>query len=93
MMRMRLVFVAVGLGLSILPTHAFENFIPMGTGYSTDVDSVPAFDSERGQVIQQADIYETEIYMQKRREAEADSRFNRFFSDTEVSGGDSSIDY
>ncbi len=78
---------------AVSPASAYETFIPLGTGYSTDIDSVPSFDSQRGEIIQQSDIIETEIYLQKRKEQEADSRFNRFFSDTEISGADNSIDY
>ena len=83
----------IGALLVVTPVFAYENFIPLGTGYSTEIDSVPGFDSTRGEVIQQSDIIETEIYLQKRREAEADSRFNRFFSDAEISGSNNSIDY
>jgi hypothetical protein len=93
-MRQVLIIAAGSLALLMaVPASAFENFIPMGTGYSTEVDSVPSFDSDRGEIIQQSDIYETELYLQKRREAETESRLNRFFSDAEISGGDRSIDY
>lgn len=72
---------------------AYENFIPLGTGYSTEVDSVPEFGTERAQINQEADIIETEIWRSKREAAEFDSRIDRFFSDAEVSGGDTTIDY
>jgi hypothetical protein len=75
------------------PALAYENFIPLGTGYSTDVTEVPGFDTERGQVNQQADIIETEIYRAEQDKAAAESSLRRFFSDSEVSGSDTSIDY
>lgn len=75
------------------PALSYENFIPLGTGYSTDITEVPAFGSERAQVTQEADIIETEIYRADKEKAAAESSLRRFFSDTEVSGSDSSIDY
>ncbi len=75
------------------PAAAYETFIPLGTGYSTDVSSVPEFDSQRGEINQQADIFETEIYLRRRNAAVRDSYMNRFSSDPEVSGGDYNIDY
>lgn len=75
------------------PALAYENFIPMGTGYSTEVDSLPDFASEAGQINQQADVYETEIYRKARNAAEFDSRMRQFFSDSESNGSDYYIDY
>lgn len=88
-------FVLTGAALVALsaPALAFENFIPMGTGYSTDTDSIAEFGSERAQIGARADLYETEIYRFQRDMAEADSYFRRFQSDAEVTGGDNSIDY
>ncbi len=93
---MRLFRIVVAMGVvaaCATGAKAFETFIPMGTGYSTEITDVPAFDSTRGRVNQEADIIETEIYRLNRLEAQQESRLNRFFSDAEVSGGDESIDY
>lgn len=72
---------------------AYENFIPMGTGYSTEVDSVPSFGSERGQINQAADVIETEIYRSNREAAEFDSRLRQFQSSSQFEGSDNFIDY
>ena len=89
--------ISVAAGLLALiqaaPASAYENFIPLGTGYSANVDAVPSFGSDEGQIASQADAYETEIYVQKRAQAEEDTRFRRFFSDSEFTGSDRSIDY
>lgn len=93
---MRALSFVLGFGLlatSFTVASAYENYIPLGTGYSANVDSLPAFDSNAGQVSQQADIYETEIYLQGRKQVEEDSRFRRFFSDAESIGSDTHIDY
>ena len=75
------------------PVLAFEEFIPSGTGYSASVDSLPDFASPEGQIIQQADIYETEIYKRGRKRVEDDSRFRQFFSDSESTGVNGHLDY
>lgn len=75
------------------PALAYENFIPLGTGYSTAVGSLPLFESEEGQVIQKTDIYESEIYRRARGDAEFDSRMRQFFSDGEAMGPDYYLDY
>jgi hypothetical protein len=75
------------------PCQAYENFIPLGTGYSAEVESLPRFDSSAGDTASKADIYETELYFSGRKAIEADSRFRRFQSDAEFDGSDNSIDY
>jgi hypothetical protein len=93
-MMMRALLPAAGLALVLAtPAGAFENFIPLGTGYSTEVSSVPAFDSIAGQVAQQSDIYESEIYGKQRRAKEFESRLRQFSSDSDYIGADSYIDY
>jgi len=72
---------------------AYENFIPMGTGYSTEIDSVPSFGSDRGQVNQSADILESHIYRINREEAEFDSKLRQFQSGNSMEGTDNFIDY
>lgn len=88
----KFVVVAMVLGFA-MPALAYENFIPSGTGYSPEVDSLPAFDSEAGQITVQADIYETENYRRRLEEAERDSKFRQFFSDANSTGSDTFIDY
>lgn len=93
-MRSSVVLVAVAMVLNFsAPASAYENFIPSGTGYSTEVDSLPTFDSEAGQINVQADIYETENYRRRLEDAERDSKFRQFFSDANSTGSDSFIDY
>ena len=84
-------FAAAAAGSSL--AAAYENFIPLGTGYSSEVDSLADIGTERGDVTVQSDVYETELYRAGRNAAEADSFFRRFQSDTELEGGDTSIDY
>jgi hypothetical protein len=91
-MRKYVIAVAILAGLSG-SALAFENFIPMGTGYSSDVDSLAQFDSDAADTREKADIYETELYFKGRSEIEADSFFRRFQSDNEIQGGDTFIDY
>jgi hypothetical protein len=93
MRQIRLCAAAGFVVFAAAPAMAYENFIPLGTGYSTEVQSVPEFDSTRGRVNQEADIIESEIYRLKRQDVQRDSHINRFFSDPEVRGGDESIDY
>jgi hypothetical protein len=92
---MRGVFVVISLVFAgaVAPVAAYENFIPMGTGYSTEVSEVPTFDSERGQVIQETDLIESEQYRRKREAQAFDSYVNRFTNSQELSGGDTFIDY
>ncbi len=85
--------IAIGLAFGTSPALAYENYIPLGTGYSSNVDRLPAFDSDAGQISQQTDIYETELYMKNRKRAEDESRLREFFSDRNSTGSDSHIDY
>lgn len=84
-----MVMVAAGSSLAA----AYENFIPLGTGYSSEIDSLALIGSERDDVAVRADVYETEIYHAGRNAVEADSFFRRFQSDSELDGGDTAIDY
>lgn len=93
---MRSFQIVLGLVVVVASTsavQAYENYIPLGTGYSTNVDSLPSFDSAAGQVSQQTDVYETEIYLTGRKRIEDESRMRAFFSDAESTGSDSQIDY
>lgn len=73
--------------------NAFEKFIPLGTGYSTDVSSIPPANSDTQAIIAQSDIYETEIYNKIHEQQIRTSHMNRFLNNPENSGSDFSIDY
>jgi hypothetical protein len=75
------------------PAFAFETFIPLGTGYSTSVSSIPSLESERQRIIEQTDIYQTEIYNKLLQERILESRNNAFFYDSAAFASDRSIDY
>ncbi|MFT3672107.1 hypothetical protein [Aestuariivirga sp.] len=85
--------VAACAGFGAAEAVAYENFIPMGTGYSTDVDSVPRFGSERSQVNSTTDVLETEIWHRNRDAAEYDSKFRQFQSGNEFKQDTDFIDY
>ena len=72
---------------------AYENYIPLGTGYSATVDSLPQFDSEAGEISRRTDTYETELYLLNKKRAEQDSRLQNFFSRSDSNGVDNGIDY
>jgi hypothetical protein len=76
-----------------VPAQAFETFIPLGTGYSTSVSSDPAIESERQRIIEQADIYETEIYQKQLEQQILQSRSSAFFNDSAAFASDRSINY
>ncbi len=95
-MRKSVVFVvtvSAFAGLAAGCANAYENFIPMGTGYSTEIDSLPSFDTDAGQVSVTTDVLETEVYRKNREAAEADSQFRMFQSGNEIEGGSTFIDY
>ncbi len=80
-------------GFGAAEASAYENFIPMGTGYSTEVDSVPRFGSERAQVNSTTDVLETEVWHRNRDEAEFESKFRLFQSGNEFKQDSNFIDY
>ncbi len=86
---------AVILGFVALvgPATAYDTFIPLGTGYSSSVSSIPAIESERQRIIEQTDIYETEIYNKQLQQSILNSRSNAFFNDSAAFASDRSIDY
>ena len=90
-MRVSLMFLALILSSGL--AQAFENFIPAGTGYSTEVQTLPDFNSDQSQVNQQTDIYETEIYRKKLKYAEDDARLRQFFSRNYTSSTNGGVDY
>lgn len=76
-----------------LPAQAYENFIPLGTGYSSSVNTIPAIKSERQRIIEQTDIYESEIYNKQLEERNFQARSSAFFNDAAAFSSDRSIDY
>jgi hypothetical protein len=84
---------SITLAVLAIPAQAFETFIPLGTGYSTSVSKDPAIESERQRIIEQADIYETEIYNKQLQERILQSRSSAFFIDAAAFSSDRSIDY
>ena len=86
------VAVAIVVGASS-SAQAFENFIPTGTGYSTNVSSLPALNSEAEALNTQSDIYETELYNKQLEARRRESYLQRFMSNSETAGSDFSIDY
>lgn len=72
---------------------AYENYIPLGTGYSANVDSLPQFDSDAGEISRKTDVYETELYLENLKRAQEDSRLRNFFGRRDSTGIDNSIDY
>jgi hypothetical protein len=93
---MRLVFsllaTATFLGGSV-SAQAYEKFIPLGAGYSTEISSLPALNSEAEAIINQSDVYETEIYIEQLEAKRRESYMQRFMFGTENAGSDFSIDY
>lgn len=85
--------VAAIAGLGAVKAEAYENFIPMGTGYSTQVDSVPRFGSEQAQINSTTDVLETEVWHRNRDAAEFDSKFRQFQSGSEFKQDSNFIDY
>lgn len=81
------------LGVMVMPAQAYENFIPLGTGYSTSVSSIPGIKSERQRIIEQTDIYETEIYNKMLQQRNLESSSSAFFNDSEAYASDRFINY
>jgi calcineurin-like phosphoesterase len=76
-----------------VPASADINFIPLGTGYSTDVDSVAPINSKSDQLRAATDIIESDLHRRAADEKRRDSYLLRFFSETERRGSDTLIDY
>ena len=85
--------VVAGFVVATGAAQAFENFIPAGTGYSTEILTLPELNSEQSKLNQQTDIYETEIYRKQRKYAEDDAKMRRFFSQNDATGLGGSVDY
>ena len=93
-MRLNSVLVGIfGLGLMAIPASAFDKFIPLGAGYSTSLSALPGVNSERQRIIEQTDIYETELYRKQLEQRISDMRLNAFINDSIAFSSDRSIDY
>ncbi len=90
---MRLTIALMVTVLAATPSLAYENFIPLGHNYSPDDQVLPEFSSTQDQINLQTDLYETEVYIGERFQAEQDSHMRRFLNNQELKGGDYSIDY
>ncbi len=91
---MRLPFLTCFLFAAVAgPAVAYENYIPLGTGYSGTVSALPEFGSDEGRIAETSDVYETEIYLKGRKRAEEDSRLRQFFSDRDSNSIDGHLDY
>ena len=90
---MRLAIALMVTVLASTPSLAYENFIPLGHNYSPDAEGLPEFSGTQDQINQQTDLYETEVYIGERYQAEQDSHMKRFLNNQELEGGDYSIDY
>lgn len=80
------------LGLNV-QARAYEHFIPLGAGYSTEVSSLPALNSTAEAVTVQTDIYETEIYNRQLEQHRRDSYLQHSFSDSISAGPDNALNY
>ena len=90
---MRLAIALLVSALAAAPALAYENFIPLGHNYSPDDQVLPEFSGTQDQINSQTDLYETEVYIGERYQAEQDSHMKRFLNNQELEGGDYSIDY
>jgi hypothetical protein len=85
--------VIVALATGSVVAQAYEKFIPLGAGYSTDVSALPAVNSDAQALTVQSDVYETEIYNKELEAKRRDSYLQRFMFNSENAGSDFSIDY
>jgi hypothetical protein len=91
---MKTSFVALALPLIFAgPTLAYENFIPSGAGYSSEISSIPELNSSRDKVNAAADLIESDLFRKAKEAQVKDSYIRRFFSESENGGSDFSIDY
>ena len=91
---MRLV---LGISFAVLtlcgPAQAYDSFVPLGLGYSTQSIDLTKLTARQRAAINQADIYETEIYQRQLRAKRFDSKFQNFSSDRNANLTDSWINY
>jgi hypothetical protein len=91
---MRLVVVVVlGMFVGASTAQAYDKFIPLGMGYSPQVSTLPELNSDLQQQINQADIYETEIYNKQLEQTRHNSYINHFLNDRNSGSSDFAVDY
>ena len=91
---MRLIAVLVlGLMAGASAAQAYDKFIPLGAGYSTDVGGLPAIDSQEQKLTNQADVYETEIYNKQLEQNRHNAYIKHFLNDQNSAGSDFAVDY
>ena len=84
----QVLFVSALVCSGFAPAHAYESFIPLGTGYSTNVGELPSLNSDAQSLSAQTDIYETEIYRKALEQRNHNSAIKRFFSNSDFSTPD-----
>ncbi len=72
---------------------AYDKFIPMGQGYSTNNFDGANLTAEQQAAINQADIYETELYQKQLRQKQLDSQMNRMMFDRQNNDSGMVLDY
>ena len=89
--------IVLGVSLAVLafcgPAHAYDNFLPLGLGYSTGSVDLSKLTARQRAAINQADIYETEIYQRQLHARQLDSKFQNFQSDRNGNLTDGGINY
>lgn len=70
-------------GVSVAGTG---KYIPKGHAYSPGNENLPTFNSQRGKISNQADIYESEIYRVQRERAIHDAEMRRLI-EHDLTGG------
>ena len=89
--------ILLGLSLAILigsaPARAYDSFVPLGLGYSTQSVDLTKLSARQRAAINQADIYETEIYQRQLRAKRFDSKFQNFSSDRNANLTDNWLNY
>jgi hypothetical protein len=84
----QVLFVSAVVCSGFAPAYGYESFIPLGTGYSTNVSELPALNSNAQSLAAQTDIYETELYRRALEERKHKSAIKQFFSNSDFSTPD-----
>ena len=89
--------IVLGVSLAILalcgPAQAYDSFLPLGIGYSTQSVDLTALTPKQRAAINKADIYETEIYQRQLHARQFDSKFQNLSSDRNANLTDGWINY
>jgi hypothetical protein len=90
-MRKQLVVALIGLtAMAAVPAVAIsaENFIPGGHSYTPDSGGLPPLNSRQDRINLNADIIQSEIYVDNRQLKVEQSEFNRFIYSQNLDGPD-----